>query len=132
VLAGNSCRFLPPHSVYRPAIGAWELVEDWCWERGTIRRGFLYDLASTPSLAWLFGFPPYAFGMHGPLIHDFIYRCKGNPPPEVGSLDKPITRKEADRIFVDMARADGAPAWKCKVAYAAVRLFGWLAWGGRA
>lgn len=140
-----------PNSLYRPALGKWVLQEDWEWvladgTRTKVKRGFIYDMMSGPLLVHLI-IPRYALGEIGVLLHDFFYRTKGDPPPEVGSVERPsfwlngerlgnefwpVTRKEADQILIDEARAEGVPEWKLRCAYAALRAFGWLAWGGRA
>lgn len=59
--------------------------------------------------------------MGAPVIHDFLYRYKK-------VSNRPISREEADLVFLDLMREDGVSGSKALCAYWAVRLFGKIAW----
>jgi len=81
-----------------------------------VPAGFVFDFASIPrALWWLIS--PTELGDVGPLVHDYSYRLA------TGS------RAAADKQFLEDMKADGITKWKRNAAYAAVRAFGWMAWG---
>ena len=47
---------------------------------------------------------------------------------EFNSMKKPITRKQADQIFLEAMGVLGVRKWRKYLMYYAVRLGGWLAW----
>lgn len=75
------------------------------------------------------------------LLHDALYGCGGLPPRgwlgrrgHGGSWSddlRPIARGEADRVFRDLLRRGGVPAWRSWPLYAGIRLLGWTCWRGR-
>jgi hypothetical protein len=109
----------------------WRLEADYPYRDGattiTVPAGFRFDLSSVPrALWWLIA--PFELSIAAPLLHDFLY-LHGSLPP-AGSVDPPrtYTRADADRIFVEIMQAEGVPAWRRLLGYAAVRLFGRNAW----
>lgn len=90
----------------------------------TVRSGFLFDWASTPSLLW-FCLPPAGksgnpYGIAA-LIHDWLYAHKA-------INGQPITRAEADEVFNEICRYVGCHRWLAATMWAGVRLGGWLPW----
>lgn len=85
-----------------------------------IPAGFTTDLASTPRLLWAL-FPPFGHYTRAAIVHDFLYWSK----------PRSMTRKDADGIFRRIMREAGVPAWRRWTMWAAVRVFGWIAWNRR-
>lgn len=83
-----------------------------------VPAGFETDFASTPIFSWPI-FPPWGKYSKAAVVHDFCYHAKDR------------TRLEADLIFLEAMGVLGVPAWKRYTMFAAVRLFGWLAWRGK-
>ena len=109
----------------------WKLEADfWFPDAGrviTVHKGFLFDLSSVPrALWWLVA--PFDLSVVAPLIHDFLYRYGGEPPP--GSVEPPhaYARAEVDAVFRRIMEAEGVAAWRRVLGYAAVRVFGSWAW----
>ena len=130
---------IPASSLPAPKISydvgkqVWRLEETYSYTDSghviTIAAPFDFDLASIPrALWWLIA--PFELSIAAPMIHDFLYQHKGSPPP--GSIVPPITysRKKADELFRHLMKLEGIAAWRRRLAYRAVRLFGWYAWGG--
>jgi len=85
-----------------------------------VAKGFISDLASVP---WPFRrtFPRFGPWNAAAIVHDWLYFCG-----EIAG--EKITRRQADRIFLGMMRANphvGVRAWPM---YIAVRAGGWWAW----
>lgn len=103
-----------------------------------VPAGFEYDGASVPRIVWtLTGILPDGLQRAGALVHDFIYRYKGDLP--VGSycelskgyavpVGKLWKRSEADGLFRKMMKEAGVGKLKRYVMYYAVRTFGLKAW----
>lgn len=98
-----------------------------------INKGFDYDGMSVNRWLWsLSGLSKD--GMHRPatLIHDFLYVQKGYLTERPGSylVDKTyvMDRESADKIFRDMLIELAIANHRVRLAYAAVRLFGWIYW----
>ena len=84
-----------------------------------IPRGFESDGASVPRLFWRVVFPNSdSHATTAGICHDFIYRTQ----PEGW------TRKDADRMFLALLVEFGTGPLRAYIAYAAVRLFGGIAW----
>jgi len=117
----------PPPVEY--VSGGWQTARAWNPRvNGTTLRipaGYRTDLASVPRV--LRGFVnTYELGGVGPpLIHDVIYQARGLPEcvPSVR-----FTRRAADRLFRDQMAEAGVGWRKRWLAWAAVRVFGWLPW----
>jgi hypothetical protein len=124
---------LPPPLITSPSIGLWRLEADYTYRDGettiTVPVGFEFDLSTIPRLFWPL-IAPFELSIVAPLLHDFLYRHGGNPP--AGSVSPPRTydRGEVDRIFREIMKAEGVPAWRRALAYAAVRVFGRDEWRG--
>lgn len=102
----------------------YSLVHDGCTL--TIPKGYTLDLASVPRVLWWF-ISSFELGLIGPLLHDFLYQCKGEP----GTAIRPprtFTRQQVDRIFLAVMEREGVSAIRRRLAYIAVRLFGAHAW----
>ena len=122
---------LPPPLLTWVGGNRWRLEADYAYNDGAttiiVPAGFQFDLSSVPrALWWLIA--PFELSIAAPLLHDFLY-MHGSLPP-AGSVDpaRTHTRADADRIFVEIMRAEGVPAWRRLLGYAAVRLFGRDAW----
>jgi hypothetical protein len=94
----------------------WELVETFSYYRDdgttyTVPKGFKTDFASVPQMFWAYISPT---GKHGKaaVLHDYLYSTKI------------VSRKEADKIFLEAMKVLGVAKWKRGVMYYAVRLFG--------
>ena len=93
----------------------WQLMRDFEYEHpsGTIRvpHGFIFDFDSVPRIpvvyAWLKG-----RAHKSAVIHDWLYAMQS------------VSRKEADRIFLDAMYDEGVPWYRALPIYLAVRLFG--------
>ena len=116
------------------------LVEEQCWHLEqtyryqddasliTVPQGFKFDLASVPRFIWGL-ISPFDLSIVAPLVHDFLYFHKGDPP--AGAVDPPrtYTRKASDVLFKRIMKQEGVWRWRWQLAYAAVRLFGGGKWG---
>ena len=91
----------------------------------TVPVGFKFDLASIPRLLWTF-LAPFELSIPAPLIHDFLYRHHGSPPGS--SAAAAFTRADTDRLFFQAMVDNAVPRLKRRVAWLAVRLFGWVPW----
>ncbi len=76
--------------------------------------GFETDFASVPRFFWRVMHPTDPCIGKAGVVHDYIYRTP----------TAPVTRQRADEELATMMAILGAPAWKCRMAYAAVRLGG--------
>lgn len=109
----------------------WRLEEVYSYHDGssviTVPEGFRFDLASIPRAFWWL-ISPFELSIAAPLLHDFLYQHKGEPP--AGSIDPPrvYSRTDADKLFRRVMEVEGVPGWRRGTAYAAVRAFGWLGW----
>lgn len=122
---------LPPPLLTWVGGNEWRLEADYAYRDGrtliTVPAGFRFDLSSVPrALWWLIA--PFELSIAAPLLHDFLY-LHGSLPP-AGSVDPPrtYTRADADRVFIEIMRAEGVPAWRRFLGYAAVRVLGGNAW----
>jgi hypothetical protein len=82
-----------------------------------VPTGFLTDFASIPRLLrWLYS--PVGAPYHvAAVAHDYLYSSVPN-----------VTRKEADRAYLSIAKAMGTKAWSARLMYRALRMGGYLAW----
>lgn len=111
--------------------GAWRLDAPFRWEEGgtllTVPAGWRFDLASVPRIFWTL-IAPFELSLAAPLVHDFLYRTAGVPPPGTVEPHRTFTRAEADRIFCAIMARQGVAGWRLAAAYVAVRVAGVLAW----
>lgn len=85
-------------------------------------EGFETDLASIPRPLWSV-LSPWDIA-RAAVIHDYLYKLIRDNDKATYSM-----RKAADKVFL-LAMKDSEPSvpeWKIKIAYYAVRLFGWSA-----
>lgn len=120
-----------PVVTYLGDEGVWRLEEPYALKirghRIRIPKGFEFDLASVPRpLWWLIA--PFELSIAAPLLHDFLYRYAGRPPE--GTVKPPTiyTRKEADRLFLNIMKREGIAGWRRLLAYLGSRWFGGSAW----
>jgi hypothetical protein len=90
---------------------------DWATDSKIIvRKPYATDLASVP-----FFLRPivsmYGNWNRAAIIHDFLYEKKG-----VLHCGKKLTRKQADRVFLDIAIYDGTNAFVAFVGYYGIRI----------
>lgn len=81
--------------------------------------GFLFDLASIPRL-FRFFIDRTELGVAAPLLHDWIYQNRGTVTG--------LRRADADRLFLLLMEDDGVPWLRRRLAWLAVRMFGWVPW----
>jgi hypothetical protein len=104
--------------------GLWETTRSFIYFEGYegsdkphfVPENFITDLASMPRFLWsIVGHPagPYA---QAAVLHDKLYR------------DGKLTRKQADKIFLEAMEVLKIPKWKRRVLYWGVRAGGWRAW----
>lgn len=112
--------------------GRWVLLEPHRFEFDGfsvgVPAGYIYDLASIPRpLGALLA--RYDLSTAAPLLHDFLYGWCGVPPSEtVTPPTRTFTRAEVDRLFLETMERCGVGVVARRVAYLAVRTFGWLVW----
>ena len=84
-----------------------------------IPAGFESDGVSVPRFFWRFISPPIdPRTIRAGVTHDWIYR---NRPPG-------WTRRKADAVFRRILIEDGVERWRAWLAWAGVRIGGWVAW----
>ncbi len=123
-----------PHAVVTYLVDeqCWRLEQTYRYQDGasliTVPEGFKFDLASVPRFIWGL-ISPFDLSIVAPLVHDFLYFHKGDPP--AGAVDPPrtYTRKASDVLFKRIMKQEGVWRWRWQLAYAAVRLFGGGKWG---
>ncbi|MBO7686543.1 MAG: DUF1353 domain-containing protein [Kiritimatiellae bacterium] len=103
------------------------LLSDWTVSvRGhtfTIAAGTTTDGASIPRFLWrLCGHPLEAPRVYAALLHDWLYT--GDESDKDGAQPSDLSRKEADRCYWALLRHFGVPAWRAKIEYWALRMFG--------
>ena len=80
-----------------------------------VPAGFITDWASVPRVFWRL-FPPWGPWSPAALVHDWLY------------FEQPVSRKEADLVFLDIMRRIGVPFLTRRMMYWGVRVGGWHAW----
>lgn len=90
----------------------------------TIRvpEGFETDLASIPRI-FRRVIPVNGDHRLAAVVHDYLYSLRGKLPNRA-----PITRKQADKVFLEAMIYLKVPRWKCWTMYRAVRAGGWASW----
>lgn len=120
-----------PVLTYLVSERKWRLEEVYRYRDGAhqiaVPDQFTFDLASIPRLFWWL-IAPFELSMAAPLLHDFLYRYRGDPPS--GSIEPPrvYSRKQADALFRRVMAGEGVSRWRRAAAYRAVRWFGGAAW----
>jgi len=91
----------------------------------TVPSGFIFDGESIPG--WLHGIaPPFGLSKRGAAVHDYLYRYAGFH--DITGRIIPVSRKDADRVYLELVQAKGLPAWRSNLRYCVLRLVGWSAW----
>lgn len=116
--------FMTPLKVELSDGDRWRLAEEFTFYTETLSKnkvyftvpkGFETDFASVPKiflsfLRWRDKFNKAA------VVHDWFYNTKT------------ISRKQADKIFLELMLVLGIEKYKAYIFYYIVRLFGWLRW----
>lgn len=89
-----------------------------------VEAGFDTDYASVPRIFWSI-YPPDGSYTEAAVIHDALYWYQS-------VHGRPITRKQADGVFLEAMEHLGIPLHRRRILYRAVRLGGWVAWNKRA
>ncbi len=96
----------------------------------TIAAGFRTNFNSIPRGLWNI-LPPDDYAKAA-VPHDLLYSRHGfDRTPWAGADVRtfaPVTRAQADAVHHELALACGAPAWKARAMYWALRAFGWRVW----
>jgi hypothetical protein len=83
--------------------------------RIVVEDGFDTDYASTPRILWPL-YPPDGKYTEAAVVHDKLY------------WDQPMTREEADAVFLEAMEALGVPWLRRHLLHKSVRIGGWAAW----
>jgi hypothetical protein len=98
-----------------------------------VRKGFVFDAASVPRIAWPF-ISPVDLGVLAVLSHDDLYDRGGMGVYATTGGAKMFvqySRYEADVLFYDLMTLEGVGLVRRRAAYQAVRKFGGIsAWQG--
>lgn len=88
-----------------------------------VPRGFDTDFASIPRAVWAV-YDPMGVYKLAAVIHDFLYY-----EHKIG--DEPLSRAQADAIFLEAMESTKVGWLTRKIIYSAVRSFGWAYWNKR-
>jgi len=80
-----------------------------------VPTGFETDFASVPRIFWRV-VPPWGRYSPAAVVHDYLYATA------------PVSRKEADKIFLEHMKTLKVKWWRRKAMYRAVRMGGGFAW----
>lgn len=92
-----------------------------------IPKGYRTDFASIPGLFRIFY---ERVGQHSKaaLVHDYIYDTRGVSLTTAPGVKRPVSRSEADRIFLQAMEVLGVRYTKRRAFWFGVRVGGWWAW----
>lgn len=127
----HASKFSFPVVTYLIAVRKWRLEQPFIYQdkdnQITVPAKFEFDIASIPRPFWWL-IAPFELSISAPLVHDFLYCYRGEPPR--GSIIPPrcYTRRQTDILFRSMMKEEGVWLWRRSAAYWAVRWFGWKAW----
>jgi len=93
----------------------------------TVAAGFRFDLASIPRPLWPI-VAPFELSIAAPLLHDYLYRWKGDPGGAALLPPTRVGRRTVDQWFRVVMRAEQVGRFRRWAAWLAVRVFGWFAW----
>lgn len=114
-----------------PGSGEWTLVHPFRTVVGAheveVPAGFRFDMASVPRILWWL-VAPFHLSIAAPLVHDWLYRRRGCVGTGPGGCLRVMRRRDADRVFRNLMRANGVHPVLVVTAWVAVRLFGWMIW----
>lgn len=111
------------------------LYVDW-FRSIRIPAGFVYDKSSVPRLLHSL-ISPADLSDLAPLLHDYLYRTGGRgfpgtivPDPVVRAIETelPYSRRQTDELFHEVMTLQGVNLLRARLAYLAVRWFGFFAW----
>lgn len=88
-----------------------------------VPEGYLTDGASVPRIFWNL-VPPWGIYGQAAIVHDYLYEFLSIT---VDGAPVSITRRQADKIFLEAMKVLGVPAYLRYTMYSAVFLFGGLA-----
>ena len=132
--------------------GEYLLEEDYVYQWGihlgrehrlTVPEGFSTDIATIPWYLRSSGFGPDGLHRAAAVLHDFLYYHKGKiPNTKVGGSYEVLTgagptwkkslstwsRKQVDKLFLQVMKEAGVKWYKRKTMYWAVRAFGKSYW----
>jgi regulator of sirC expression with transglutaminase-like and TPR domain len=94
-----------------------------------VEPGFDTDYASVPRIFWSI-YPPDGEYRAAAVVHDWLYWNLSKE--ENGAWETPITRAQADTVFMEALTALKIPFLRRHVLHLAVRIGGWLPWKRRA
>jgi hypothetical protein len=80
-----------------------------------VPEGYVTDFASVPRVFWPIIAPWGRYGKAS-VLHDYLYN------------EKSLSRKEADKIFLQGMKVLGTKSWRRFCIYYAVKLFGGFVW----
>lgn len=112
-------------SVKYTGHGLWKLTEDFVYMHPSfgpicVPEGFVSDFDSVPRLPFAYWLTKNA-SVIGAIVHDYLY--------ESGKIRHlPITRAQADGIFLDLMEEEGVSFWQRRMIYLGVRIGGWGIW----
>lgn len=88
----------------------------------TVPEGFITDGASIDPLRYMGLLLLFSlligYGERAHTVHDYLYATQ----PER------YTRKDVEKLYYEMLRADGVARWRASIYYAGVYAFGWYRW----
>lgn len=92
-----------------------------------IPKGFRFDGSSVPRLLrWIVDSDD--LGHLAPAVHDYLFRFGGYfYCDRTGELVR-LGRFESDRVYLKVAKQDGAIPWRRRVAYAGLFVGSWTQW----
>jgi hypothetical protein len=87
-------------------------------------KPFITDLGTIPRLVWSWLSPDDYDISYPSVIHDYLYKMKGDLRTQVGLKHEKINRKTADDVLKEAMASVGASGFRQFVVYQAVRNFG--------
>lgn len=91
----------------------------------TAPSGFEFDGESIPAV--LHGLvPPFGQSKRAACIHDYLYKHAAYQKAD--GTWQPVTRRQADEVYLELALLKGLPQWRAMMRYRVLRLVGWVAW----
>lgn len=100
-----------------------------------VEAGFDTDYASVPRALWSL-YPPDGSYTEAAIIHDGLYWHQHTAEPTeanlAAGLARPVTRAQADAVFLEAMVALGVPLARRRILYRAVRIGGARAWNNNA
>lgn len=85
-----------------------------------VPKDFILDFGSIHRSLWvIIGGPASGKYRRGAFVHDWLYACQR------------VSRKESDKIFLDMMTKDKVNYFKKYLIYLGVRAGGWYAWNSK-